>query len=404
MKKLFLLLVILLVCGLQLFCSLPSYAQQADLGAAAAAKAAAGREARSLGASVASAHVGPAGTFTTFDAPGAALVPFSGTAPTSINPAGTITGSYIDASSLGHGFLRARDGTFTSFDPAGSIFTQPAAINPAAVITGYYEDANFVAHGFLRGGDGTFTTFDAQGAINGTIPSSINPEGAITGYYYDTNVVAHGFLRAKDGNLTTFDDPDSGTGTTIFPGTMSGAISPEGGIAGTYTDASGVNHGFLRAGDGTFTTFDPPGQIDPFLLFAFLALPVVSRNPAGVITGAYFQPISGNPFGGNFQVFVRARDGTFTTFDAATYSPCCIWSFASGINPSGTITGYFNDGFNRNHGFVRNGDGTVITFDAPGAGTGFNQGTVPLGIDPAGVIIGYYTDNSNVHHGFLRMP
>jgi len=101
---------------------------------------------------------------------------------------------------------------------------------------------------------------------------------------------------------------------------------------------------------------------------------------------------------------VRAPDGTFTTFDAATYTPCCIWSFPSGINPAGTIAGAFNDGHNINHGFLRVSDGTVTTFDVPGAGTGPNQGTAALGITPAGEIMGNYVDATGRSHGFLFLP
>jgi hypothetical protein len=211
--------------------------------------------------------------------------------------------------------------------------------------------------------------------------------------------VPHGFLRNTDGTLITFDAP--GAGTDFFQGTQAVAINPRGVITGIYTDLNFVNHGFLRAGDGTLTTFDPPGFINIFAPFSFG--PDLSITPDGVITGTYFEPISGNPFGGNYRVFVRATDGTFTTFDAATYPPCCIWSFPSGMNPAGTITGSFNDGFSINHGFVRARDGTITTFDVPGAGTGRNEGTAPLGITPKGVIMGLYFDASGTH-GFLRSP
>ena len=70
-------------------------------------------------------------TFTTFDLPGS---PY--TLPSSINPAGAITGVYYDASLVQHGFLRVPDGTFTSFDPPGSIFITTSGINPAGAITG----------------------------------------------------------------------------------------------------------------------------------------------------------------------------------------------------------------------------------------------------------------------------
>ncbi len=176
-------------------------------------------------------------------------------------------------------------------------------------------------------------------------------------------------------------------------------------ILGSYFDANSVNHGFLLATDGTFITFTVPGGLNTAEFSApFSFGPDLSMNPEGVIAGTYFQPISGNPFGGNYQVFVRATDGTFTTFDAANYPPCCIWSFPSGINPAGEITGSFNDAYTINHGFLQASDGTVTTFDVPGAGTGFNQGTAPLGITPGGVIMGLYIDANNVYHDFLSLP
>jgi hypothetical protein len=46
--------------------------------------------------------------------------------------------------------VRARDGTFTTFDPPGSTGTSASVINPAGVITGSYSDANGAGHGFLR--------------------------------------------------------------------------------------------------------------------------------------------------------------------------------------------------------------------------------------------------------------
>jgi hypothetical protein len=73
-------------------------------------------------------------------------------------------------------------------------------INNFGAITGYYLDANNVFHGFLRSPEGKFTTFEAPGAdttandYNGTFPYTINDQGVITGYYIDVNNVSHGFL------------------------------------------------------------------------------------------------------------------------------------------------------------------------------------------------------------------
>jgi len=55
--------------------------------------------------------------------------------------------------------------TYTTFDAPNSIATQPVAINQQGAITGFYADANNVNHGFVRAVDGTITTFDAPGAV-----------------------------------------------------------------------------------------------------------------------------------------------------------------------------------------------------------------------------------------------
>src|SRR6516165_4998929 len=128
----------------------------------------------------------------------------------------------------------AKHPTIITFDPPGSIGTAAVALNPAGTITGAYADASVVSHGFLRAPDGTFTTIDAPGAGTGfgqgTNPFCINQAGAIAGDYIDASNVPHGFLRAPDGTFTTFDAPDAGTGA--FQGTYAFSINPAGAIAG----------------------------------------------------------------------------------------------------------------------------------------------------------------------------
>ena len=108
----------------------------------------------------------------------------------------------------------ARAATFTTFDAPGAGTgnaqgTFAVSINPAGAITGYYLDVNGVFHGFLRAPNGSVTTFDAPGAgagadlRQGTFPKSINPTGAITGYYIDARNLIHGFLRSSGGAMTT---------------------------------------------------------------------------------------------------------------------------------------------------------------------------------------------------------
>src|SRR5207248_3394543 len=60
-----------------------------------------------------------------------------GTLSFSINPAGTITGRYSDASDVLHGFLRTPDGTITTFDApnAGTDPCQGTIVLPSITST-----------------------------------------------------------------------------------------------------------------------------------------------------------------------------------------------------------------------------------------------------------------------------
>ncbi|PYT26012.1 MAG: hypothetical protein DMG58_23295 [Acidobacteria bacterium] len=121
--------------------------------------------------------------------------------------------------SLEPGYLSiaAAQVTFTTFDAPGAGANQnqgtaPVAINPAGAITGYYIDANWGGHGFLRAPDGTFTTFDVPGSNSangaGTVPASINSSGTVTGTYFVNLNISHCFVRnAADGTIVALDDP-----------------------------------------------------------------------------------------------------------------------------------------------------------------------------------------------------
>jgi len=359
-------------------------------------------------------------TIITFDASGAGTGAFEGTFPFAISDRGAIAGFYLDASNVYHGFLRARPhekgdeedesptgATFNTFEAPGADTTAGSfngtfafSINSAGAIAGEYVDASSVSHGFLRARDGTFTTFEAPGAdttagsFNGTFAFSINSAGAIAGEYVDASSVSHGFLRARDGTFTTFDAPGAGTGA--FQGTIASNINPAGTIEGVYIDASGADHDFVRAPDGAITTVDAPGAGTGPGQGTF-ACTRDCLNPAGTITGPYADA--------SFVIhgFVRAPDGAITTFDAPGAGTGAFQgTFPEGINRAGRIAGEYVDASNVSHGFLRAPDGTFTTFDVSGAGTGSGQGTIPNSNNAADAITGYYVDASNVAHGFLR--
>ena len=335
-------------------------------------------------------------TIITFDAPGAVS-----TMPTDINLVGAITGLYFDSSNVVHGFLRARDGEFTTFVDRGAcrscdnLGTGALSINLVGAVTGAYTDANNVNHGFVRASDGRLINFDAphagRGANQGTWGFGINNAGEIAGDYQDTNNVYHGFVRAPDGTIITFDAPHAGAGANQGTGSNYPAcLNPAGAITGLYTDANGVLHGYVRGPKGAVTEFDAPqAGADPGQGTVAYAI-----NLAGTITGWYIDWDSVS------HGFVRAPDGPITTFDA----PGAVLTESVGIDLAGAIAGDYLDASNVWHGFVRAPDGTITPFDVSGAGAEDGQGTIPYAINPEGEITGFYVDSSNVAHGFLRQP
>jgi hypothetical protein len=179
----------------------------------------------------------------------------------------------VDAPAQGPGVVDNGTPTFTTFGVSGASGTYPRSINRAGGIAGQYDTKGAVngsfTHGFVRAADGSIASFDAPGGIHtiGTSTQAINAGGTVTGYYEyevsqeDGGVVplAYGFVRAVDGSFTTFSAPGAGTGG--YPanqGTYPLSINAAGTITGYYIDANGVSHGFTRTGRGTLTSFDAP--------------------------------------------------------------------------------------------------------------------------------------------------
>jgi hypothetical protein len=326
------------------------------------------------------------GQFVTFDPPGSTL-----TQPSGIAPDGTIAGYYIDASGVQHGFLRIPTGGFATFDPPGSISTYVASMSTNGAIAGTYCDTSSCApiQGFMRARDGTFTTFDSPAGsrgIEGPIyneggpPPDINPAGAVAGTYFDANFNEHGFLRAKSGAFTTIDVPGASFTEVL-------AINPSGAISGDFCNQTTCFTGFIRSASGSFTTIETPGDACGG---GSIALAI---NPAGAVTGTTSDPTCSIPLG-----YLRTPDGTITTFGVPSVQTFSQSFEPMAINPAALIAGWFfdNSGF---HGFLRTLDGAITPFDVPGS-----FGTFGNEISNTGAIIGVYLDANGVQHGFLRLP
>ena len=351
--------------------------------------------------------------FITFDAVGADTTPqsYNGTVPASINNWGEITGTYYDVKGTGHAFLRSPWGNSTTVDLPGSQYTQASSINDLGVIAGLYYDAQGNEHGFLRSPGGKFTTLDIPGAIY-VNPLALNLEGVVVGNYQDSSYQFHAFLRFPGGKYVFYDGPGACSGGNPAGCYGSGAsnINIYGMVAGGYEDNGGnfVHHELGRSPAGKLFVFDAPGAGNGPYQGTGCPGCSLGINQSGAIAGTFID-LNYVSHG-----YLRSPEGHVTTFDApgtgtaANEGTGCPSDCPVRLNDAGSVVGTYIDANYVFHGFLRSPRGRVITFDAPGAGTGSYQGTAcqfcGLGINDAGAITGSYIDANNVYHGFLRIP
>jgi hypothetical protein len=252
----------------------------------------------------------------------------------------------------------------------------------------------------LRNRTGAFTTFDVPGGPLSTIPVALNLEGSVVGSVLDANSVWHGFVRGSDGSFTTIDGP-SACNSTWFDncaGTGALSINAFGEISGSYSDNNVVFHGLVLSPKGVLTTLDAPGAGTTSGQGTSCPDCSAPLNQFGVIAG-YYTDGSDVVHG-----FLRSPAGKITTFDAPAGAGSqgfgCWQECPLGLNDSGEVTGVYADASGVYHGFLRSPWGKITTFDAPGAA----NGTLPVSINDRGAIAGFYLDANNVYHAFLRLP
>jgi len=314
---------------------------------------------------------GQSSSIVTFDGPGAGT---RNTGAYGMNSKGTIVGTVITSSNKTYGFLRQTNGNMTKVMYPGAQYTSVYGINDSGTIVGSYSGPHDQV--FLRTADGKFTSFVPSNTQFLEGFTFIDNLGNVAGTILTQYDFFECYVRMSDGTITLF------TGPHGFECEVTGIVN--GTVTGFYGAPSGYA-GFLRAPDGTFTVFLQNVQVAGVYL-----------NKSGTAAGAFNFP-GGS---GSMEGFIRATDGVLDYFTVPGSVPLNV----RGINDSGAVAGFWATDLeysSGSHGFQRFADGTISTFDAPGAGTGPFQGTYPYAINNAGAIAGTVTDSSNVSHGFL---
>ena len=347
-------------------------------------------------------------TVIAIDAPNAGTGNYQGTIVVGIDTAGDLAGTYIDTSGLSHGFALPSGGTIAAFDATCATGTYQGtvvrAIDAGGDTTGYFTCSG-TTHGFVRTASGTISTFDAPLAGDGISPFAINSLGAVTGFSGTDQL---GFVRNAGSTATTFGIPVPGQSQFTYP-TMGTAINTAGVIAGAYySNTDNVSHGFVRAANGTITTFDPvnvatsPASNSSTWNSGNVPTAI---DTTGDIAGSYTDTT------GVRHGYLRTAAGVLTSFDApgAETTPCAKSGVGSvacgtisvGMDDAMDIVGTFFNLDGVACGFLRYGStGAITTVCASEAGTGAYQGTGFVAVNPSGTVAGTYSDSNNVLHGF----
>jgi probable HAF family extracellular repeat protein len=306
-----------------------------------------------------------AATFTSIDPPGAVT-----TYATAINDQGVVTGSFVDSANAIHGFVRATDGSFTTFDLDGIAVN---GINNKGWVVGSYQRY----FGFIRKPNGHVTSFTVD-QQHDLLTTGINAQGDVCGILRDSQTGADtGFVRSADGTLQEI---SLGSPTDVL------GINDSGTVTGYYV-AQNVAYGFVRTADGAVTSFSA-GNAPTTLAYAI--------NAAGTVAGAYWDANDTN------HAFVRDPSGNITLFDVGKRVEYFPIVYGASINARGEIAGYYDYDDEYYRGFIRAPNGEVHSFDAKGVGVDIF--TEALGINRRGAIVGIYQDQAFATRGYLRTP
>jgi len=191
-------------------------------------------------------------SFTTVNFPGAASSMVTG-----INATGDLSGIYVDAAGVNHGFTDI-GGTFKTVDnPASPVFNQALGINNSDETVGYYAPT-------ITGSPGDVSYSQKGGVFTaiGGLPTNFNNQAVginsaatpwIVGFYQPDSALATSFGYLDVGGTITTIDPFGSTFTQAL------GVNDLGEIVGFYTNGTG-QHGYIDNG-GVFTSFDPSGSV-----------------------------------------------------------------------------------------------------------------------------------------------
>ena len=215
------------------------------------------------------------------------------------------------------------DGIFTTYDFPGSKNTYFFALGNNGDAAGHYEDSDGLFHGVVLK-DGELQQYDFPGAVQTELWGISDSTGALTGNFIDASGVRRGFSA---------DEIIEVPGATE---TYADFVNSSGGMVGSYVDADGLYHPYIRTPTGRFAPLDLPGAVDLEYFF------VHGINDARVVV-ARTKQMDGVP---------STLVGTFQEGLKVLEVPGSVSTEGYNINQDGSIVGHYDSADGRRHGFV----------------------------------------------------
>jgi len=214
------------------------------------------------------------------------------------------------------------DGVFTTYDFPGSQGTYFYALGNNGVAAGHYQDSDGLYHGVILE-NGELRQYDFPGSVQTEIYGYSDSTGALTGSFVDGSGVRRGFSGE-----TIVEVPGA-------PETYADFVSWTRNIVGSYRDAEGIYHAYMRSSVGRFLSIDLPNALN--LEYFFLhglnrARTVVGRAKA---TGDVPRTYVGSP--------LNLKELQF---------PGAVSTEGWNINEDGSVVGHYDSPDGRRHGFI----------------------------------------------------
>jgi len=214
------------------------------------------------------------------------------------------------------------NGVLTPYNFPGSQGTYFYALGNDGKAAGHYQDSDGLYHGVILE-NGELQRYDFPGAVQTEIYGLSDATGALTGNFIDADGIRRGF-----------------SGDTIVERsraseTYADFVSWTGHIVGSYVDATGIYHAYMRSSLGRFLSIDLPNATN--LEYFFLH----GLNNARVVVGRA-KAVGDVP---------RTYVGSPLNLQELQF-PGAISTEGWNINQDGSVVGHYDSADGRRHGFI----------------------------------------------------